>query len=75
MHREPRKALSPHTDLPAILVKQDQAAAILGMSVDSFTRYVRPDLKVLRVGRLPLFRVADLHDWVNDKAKAAPSYA
>jgi hypothetical protein len=47
---------------PVALTKP-QAAAALGVSVDSFERHIMPDLKVIRRGRLRLFAVAELEAW------------
>jgi hypothetical protein len=39
------------------------------MSIDSFERYVQPDLRVIRRGRLRLFTVAELERWANENAQ------
>lgn len=53
---------------PIALAKPDAAAA-LGMSVDSFERYAQADLRCIRRGRLRLFPVAELQRWANDDAE------
>jgi hypothetical protein len=40
-----------------------EAAEVLGISVDSFDRYVRPQLRVIYVGSLRLVAVAELERW------------
>jgi hypothetical protein len=46
-----------------VALSKPEAAAALSMSIDSFERYVQPDLKVIRRGRLRLFAVAELERW------------
>ena len=41
---------------------KDEAAASLGMSPDSFERYVQPELRLVRRGRLRVFPVEELHE-------------
>jgi hypothetical protein len=53
---------------PIALAKPDAAAA-LGMSVDSFERYAQPHLRCIRRGRLRLYPVAELERWANDNAE------
>ncbi len=53
---------------PIALSKPDAAAA-LGMSVDSFERYVMADVRCVRRGRLRLFPVAELERWANENAE------
>ena len=52
-----------------IAVTKPQAAAALSISIDSFERYVQPDLRVIRRGRLRLFTVAELERWANENAQ------
>ena len=46
-----------------IALRVEEAAAALGMSRDSFDRYVMPDVRVIRRGRLILVPVSELHRW------------
>jgi hypothetical protein len=43
-------------------------AAAIGMSVDSFERYVQPELKIVRVGRMRLIQVRELERWLQENA-------
>ena len=52
-----------------IALPKPQAAAALGMSVDSFERYVMADVRCVRRGRMRLFPVAELERWANDNAE------
>jgi hypothetical protein len=45
-----------------------EAAAAIGMSVDSFERYVQPDLRLVRAGRLRLVAVSELEKWLDRNA-------
>jgi hypothetical protein len=53
---------------PRLALSRAEAAASLGMSVDSFERYVQPDLRLVRRGRLRLIPVAELERWLNSNA-------
>lgn len=46
-----------------VAVDLETAAAMLDMSPDSFDRYVRPHIKVIRRGRLRRVPVAELKRW------------
>lgn len=52
-----------------VAITKAQAATALSMSVDSFERYVQPDLRVIRRGRLVLIPVAELERWARDNAE------
>jgi hypothetical protein len=46
----------------------DEAAAALGVSVDFFDRHIRPELKLIRRGRLTLVLVTELERWSRENA-------
>jgi excisionase family DNA binding protein len=48
-----------------------EAAAALGMSVDSFERHVQPELRVVRCGRLRLFALAEIERWLRENGTKA----
>jgi hypothetical protein len=50
-------------------LNKPEAAACLGMSIDSFERYVQPELRVIRRGRLRLFPLAELERWIAENAE------
>ncbi len=56
------------TVTPIALAKPDAASA-LGMSTDSFERYVLADVRCIRRGRLRLFPIAELERWANENAE------
>lgn len=53
-----------------VLVTREVAATMLGMSVDSFERYVQPDLRLVRRGRLRLVPVAEIQRWAKENSEA-----
>lgn len=53
-----------------LALRREDAAAALGISDESFDRYVRPTLPVVRLGSLRLYPVAALQAWLVDHAEA-----
>lgn len=53
---------------PLALSKPD-AAAVMGMSVDSFERYVMADVRCVRRGRMRLYPVPELRRWLEENAE------
>jgi hypothetical protein len=51
-----------------IALTKPEAAASLGMSVDSLERYVIPDVKVIRKGKLVLVDVDELRRWSRENS-------
>jgi hypothetical protein len=51
-----------------IALTRSEAAAALGMSIDSFERYVQPELRVIRRGRMRLYLERDLEQWAEQNA-------
>ena len=45
-----------------------EAAAALGISVDSFERHVQPDVRVIRRGRMRLIPCLELERWAAENA-------
>jgi hypothetical protein len=54
---------------PRLALSKSEAAASLSMSVDSFERYVQPDLKLIRQGRLVVVPVRELERWLEQNAE------
>jgi excisionase family DNA binding protein len=48
-----------------------EAAQALGVSVDFFDEHIRPELRVVRRGRLRLFPVRELERWLDENAVQA----
>jgi hypothetical protein len=55
--------------IPRLALTREEAAAAVGMSLDSFERYVQPDLRLLRLGRLRLVPVSELERWAEEHAE------
>jgi hypothetical protein len=51
-----------------ITLNQQGAAALLGVSVDTFCEHVAPELRRVRCGRLWLYPVRELEQWVERNA-------
>jgi hypothetical protein len=62
------KATDPFekTRTPRLALTKREAAAALGMSVDSFERHVQPELRVVRRGRLRLFALMEIECWLRE---------
>jgi hypothetical protein len=43
-----------------------EAAAALGMSVDSFERHVQPELRVVRRGKLRIVALSEIERWLRE---------
>lgn len=56
--------------VPRLALTREEAAASLGMSLDSFERHVQRDLRLVRRGRLVLVPVAEVERWVGTEAAA-----
>ncbi len=54
--------------MPRIAVRIEEAAAALGMSRDAFDEHVKPELRLIRRGRLVLVPVRELERWVEREA-------
>lgn len=58
-------------NLPRLALSKQEAAAALGMSDDSFDRYVRAYVPCVRRGRMRLYALRDLDRWLLDNAELA----
>jgi len=56
------------TDQLRLAVTRAEAAAALGMSLDSFERHVQPELRVVRRGKLRLVPVTEIERWLEENA-------
>jgi hypothetical protein len=54
--------------IPRLALAREEAAASLGMSLDSFERHVQPTLRLVRLGRMRLVPVAELERWLAEHA-------
>lgn len=53
---------------PRLALRMDEAAESIGCSRDFFDEHVRPDLRVVRRGRLVLVAVAEVERWLRENA-------
>jgi hypothetical protein len=60
-----RKLTAP---IPAIALQRPEAAAALGLSVDSFMRHVASEVRCVRRGSLRLYPVTELQRWADENA-------
>lgn len=60
----------PVASVPRLALRRDEAAASLGMSLDSFERHVQPHIRMLRRGaRLRLVPVSELQQFLDQHAE------
>jgi hypothetical protein len=57
------------TPIPRVALTREEAAAALGMSLDSFERHVQPDLRLIRRGKLRLVPIRELERWADAAAE------
>ncbi len=53
----------PTAPVPRVTLTRQEAADSIGVSLDSFERYVQPHLRLIRLGRMVLVDLAELRDW------------
>lgn len=61
----------PVAPVPRYALTRAEAAASLGMSLDSFERHVQPHLKVIRLGRVRVIAAEDLAAWARSAGERA----
>lgn len=54
---------------PRFALSRVEAAASLGISMDSFERYIQPELRLIRLGRMRLIPANELERWVSENAE------
>ncbi len=63
----------PKAPVPRVALTREEAAAALGMGLDSFERHVQPTIPMIRRGRMRLVPVAELERWASEQAERAVS--
>jgi hypothetical protein len=63
-----RLTLAP---IPRLLLTREEAAAALGMGLDSFERYVQPHIRMVRKLSKLLVPVAELETWIEENTERA----
>jgi excisionase family DNA binding protein len=59
--------------IPRVSLTRAEAAAALGLSLDSFERYVQGSLRMIRLGRMRLVPVSELERWAEENAERTVS--
>lgn len=62
-------------EVPRVTLTKVEAAAALGISVDSFERHVQPELRVIRRGRMRLIPCTELQRWAAENAAFVVDHA
>ncbi len=57
-------------NVPRVALSRQEAAASLGMSLDSFERHVQPELRLIRRGKLRLIPLVELERWAIENAES-----
>lgn len=65
----PRQAQRPLDSVPRHAYTKHEAAASVGMSIDTFERRVMPFVKIIRVGQLVLIRPSELERWTRENER------
>ena len=55
--------------VPRLALTRAEAAAALGISLDSFERYVQPEIRMVRRGSMRLVPVRELERWLEENAE------
>ena len=64
----PAASKGPGRAVPRVALTRAEAAAALGISIDSFERHVQPELRIIRRGRMRLIPLTDLERWAEENA-------
>jgi hypothetical protein len=57
--------------IPRLALSKQESAVALGMSDDSFDRYVKPHVPCVRRGRMRIYWVRDLERWLAENSEIA----
>jgi len=55
--------------VPRVALTREEAAASLGIGLDSFERHVQPDVRMVRRGKLRLVPIVELERWADAQAE------
>jgi hypothetical protein len=55
--------------VPRVALTREEAAAAMGIGLDSFERYVQPHVRMIRWGRLRLVPLVELERFVDEEAE------
>ena len=60
----------PEGEAVRLALTRREAGEALAISVDSFERYVQPEVKMVRWGSLRLFPISDLERWLEENSSS-----
>ena len=63
-----RRSPTNGSGVARLALTRAEAAAALGMSVDSFERYVQPEIRLVRRNSIRLVPVRELERWVEENS-------
>jgi hypothetical protein len=63
-------ALASWQDTLRLALRKEEAARALGISDESFDRYVKPTLPVVRMGSMRVYPIDQLRTWLAEQAEA-----
>ncbi len=55
--------------VPRVALTREEAAASLGIGLDSFERHVQPEVRMIRRGKLRLVPIVELERWADAQAE------
>jgi hypothetical protein len=61
--------VSATAPIPRLALTREEAAAALGMSLDSFERHVQPTIRLVRLGRMRLVPIREIERWLEGHAE------
>ncbi len=61
--------MSDTAPIPRLALTREEAAASIGMGLDSFERHVQPSIRLVRLGRMRLVPILELERWLDDNAQ------
>lgn len=67
----PRGETTAVAPVPRVALTRAEAAASIGVSLDSFERYVQPAIRMIRRGRHRLVPLTELQRWADEAAERA----
>lgn len=60
---------SPIAPVPRLALNVTEACEALGVSWDTWQRYVMPDMRIVRIGSRKVVPVTELQRWLDDNAE------
>jgi excisionase family DNA binding protein len=60
--------MSDVAPIPRLALSREEAAASVGVSLDSFERWIQPSIRLVRVGRMRLVPISELERWLEQNA-------